>query len=474
MDRGTLTWARLRAPAVAAFVCGAIVAGCAIEHGTGDDHEDSVDSVSSPVVTDQTVYTDAALASGWASWSWSTALSFANTDAPRLTGSTSHIKVSATAAWGALSLAHSASDLTVSDYASISFDVRGPSSSTVSLAIQPLSGATVSTTASIAVTTTWTRKTVNLSSLSGVTKLGKMSFLAASAGQIFYVDNIKLVAKTAADAGADAADSGRTDASPDASDSGRADASDSGQTDASADASDGGAVSSFPVAPITVQKGTVASLTGSTGPYWFYVPSSYDATHRTPTKVLLWMHGCGGNAWGETYNVSPGGSQDWISVSVGGRDNDCWYPDTDVPMVLGVLADMKRRLNVDPRRVVIGGFSSGGDIAYRTAFYNARTFAGLITENTSPFRDTGSSQQASLAAAAWKLNIAHLAHTEDENYLIAAVRAETDAVKAAGFPLTRIERPGTHWQPDTATSGTTYDMRTYLLPYLSAGWIAPP
>ena len=50
---------------------------------------------------------------------------------------------------------------------------------------------------------------------------------------------------------------------------------------------------------------------------------------------------------------------------------------------------------------------------------------------------------------------------------------ETDALTAAAFPMTRIERAGTHWDPDTATSGTDYDRRTYLLPYLNAGWISP-
>ncbi len=63
---------------------------------------------------------------------------------------------------------------------------------------------------------------------------------------------------------------------------------------------------------------------------------------------------------------------------------------------------MKTHFNIDPRRVILGGYSSGGDIAYRTAFYNANSFAGVLAVNTSPFRDTGSSQQDSLAAAAWK------------------------------------------------------------------------
>jgi len=39
--------------------------------------------------------------------------------------------------------------------------------------------------------------------------------------------------------------------------------------------------------------------------------------------------------------------------------------------------------------------------------------------------------------------------------------------------VTRIERAGTHWDADTTSSGTNYDLRAYLLRYLDAGWVAP-
>ena len=46
-------------------------------------------------------------------------------------------------------------------------------------------------------------------------------------------------------------------------------------------------------------------------------------------------------------------------------------------------------------------------------------------------------------------------------------------MKSAGFPLTRIERAGTHYDADTATTGTDHDLRTYLLPHLDDGWLSP-
>lgn len=234
----------------------------------------------------------------------------------------------------------------------------------------------------------------------------------------------------------------------------------------SAAARDGAAT--FPKSPLTVSKNQLVTLKSSAGSYVLVVPDSYDASHMTPTSLFVWLHGCGGTASSDARVVSPGGNQSWLTISIGGRDGGCWNMDSDSKLVLSALDDVKQRLNVDPTRVVIGGYSSGGNLAYRTAFYNADRFAGVLAENTAAFYGTDSSQAASLAAAAWKLNIVHLAHTSDTTFKIATVRTETEALKKAGFPVTLIEKPGSHWD-----SATNSDLRTYLLPYLDAGWHAP-
>jgi len=146
---------------------------------------------------------------------------------------------------------------------------------------------------------------------------------------------------------------------------------------------------------------------------------------------------------------------------------------TDPAKVMAAIADIRSHFNINPRRIILGGYSSGGDLTYRTAFYNALTFSGVIVENSSPFRDTGSSQANSLAAAAWKFNVAHLAHLSDTTYPIAGVRTETNALLSAGYPMTRIEKAGTHYDNDAGAFGTTYDLRTFLLPYMNAGWVSP-
>lgn len=236
---------------------------------------------------------------------------------------------------------------------------------------------------------------------------------------------------------------------------------------------------SVPTAPLSYTPDTVFKRTSALTDYWVDVPSAYDSSHATPITLLVWLHGCGGDAAGDIYSVSPGGSQSYIAITVGGRDGGCWDVNADPPKVLAAIADVKTHFNIAPRRVVVGGYSSGGDLAYRTAFYNAAAFAGVLAENTSPFRDTGSSAAASLAAAAWKFHVVHLAHLQDTTYPIAGVRTETDAMQAAGFPITRVEVDGGHYddagaiENGHAVPGTTADVATHLLPHLNDGWLAP-
>jgi len=257
-------------------------------------------------------------------------------------------------------------------------------------------------------------------------------------------------------------------AAPDA-DSPAADA----QADAKPSAPD--ARSSVPKDPIAYTKNDPFQV----GEDWVYVPDAYDDTHQTPITLLVWLHGCYGYSSGDVWTVSPGGAQSWITIAPGGAEGGCWDMTNDPARVIASIDTLATHFNIAPKRVVIGGYSSGGDLTYRTAFYNADRFAGAIVENTSPFRDTGSSKSASLAAASWKFRVVHVAHLQDDTYPIAGVRAETDAMTAAGFPMMRIEVDGGHWddagaiENGHAVPGTAADIHTYLLPKLDDGWMAP-
>jgi predicted esterase len=232
--------------------------------------------------------------------------------------------------------------------------------------------------------------------------------------------------------------------------------------------------STVPTAPVSFQSDTPLALQSSASTYWVDVPSGYDSSGRTPSELFVWLHGCGGEGSGDIYTVSPPGDRRYISIAVGGREDDCWNPNTDQTAVLAAVSNVETHFNIDRHEVVLGGYSSGGDLAYRLAFYHSLQFAGVLAENTSPFRDTGSSAAQSLAAAQWKFHVVHLAHTQDEVYPLAGVEAEIRQLSDAGFPVQLVERQGTHYDdPGAVLPGTDADLRTFLLPHLNDGWRSP-
>lgn len=234
--------------------------------------------------------------------------------------------------------------------------------------------------------------------------------------------------------------------------------------------------STVPTAPLAYEAGVPQVVNdANNGYYWVDAPASYDRSGQTPIALLVWLPGCEQQASQEIYTVSPAtvGSgatpRDWISITVGERENECWNPSTDGSLVTTAIADVETHFNIDRHRVILGGYSGGGSLAYRLAFYDADQFAGLLVENTWPFHETGSTQSASLAAAAWKFHVVHLAHLQDTVHPIAQVREETQAMVAAGFPLQRVEVNGT----DFEEPGTDADIVTYLLPHIDDGWRSP-
>jgi predicted esterase len=260
----------------------------------------------------------------------------------------------------------------------------------------------------------------------------------------------------------------------------------------------------IPSDPITISPDTPTlvddSYAGETGSYYVATPPKYDATGNTPMRLLVWMHGCGGEAKGDTYEMIASNkldahgetqdddNRDFIVISIGGTDEGCWDPNTDVIKVLMAVADVTTHFNIDRRHIFIAGYSSGGDLAYRTIFYNADEFAGILAVNTNPFRDTGSTEAQSMAAAAWKFNIAQVAHSEDTEYhpdaCTACLEGADDPgvtpamndLRSAGYNVQYVIKPGTHSDEDDFVNhtGTDYDFRQYVLPFIdNPAWESP-
>jgi pimeloyl-ACP methyl ester carboxylesterase len=205
--------------------------------------------------------------------------------------------------------------------------------------------------------------------------------------------------------------------------------------------------------------------TTAEGDYVGYVPKAYDGT---PTRLVVGLHGCGDEAYNfATWGVNPYDTRDtqsWIGISIDGasRGGGCWST-SDASKVLAAIDDIATCVYVHKQKVVLAGFSSGGELAYSLALKNAGRFAGLLIENST--LSAAGSPDALLAGAAWKINVAHLAHTDDSVFPIAKVRADWSKIQAAGFPLQTDEVPGDH-------DGTSDDWAGWLLPKMDS-WKAP-
>ncbi len=223
---------------------------------------------------------------------------------------------------------------------------------------------------------------------------------------------------------------------------------------------------SVPSDPVDYEPGGIVKVGASPEEYWVRVPTSYDDSHRTPIRMVVFVHGCGGVAqteaqWIDSYVPA---ADDYLLMVPGlGNDGGCWDAEGHVDELLASIADAKTHFNVDPRRVVVGGYSSGSTLAGETAFRNAELFAGLLVWPGRPWW-SGDKRAQLMAAASWKLNSAWRPHSGDEYYPIAELRGDKRTLSAAGWPIWFQEAGGGH--------GYTQDDFGYLFGKIG-GWVAP-
>jgi poly(3-hydroxybutyrate) depolymerase len=239
----------------------------------------------------------------------------------------------------------------------------------------------------------------------------------------------------------------------------------------------GGACDTPDCDPITPTYNKIFTVGDARGKYW--VEMGDRKQHVKPYALLVWMHGCTGHSPYELPMIhDQSASAHYIAIAPSGAEGGCWLNPQD-PKHTGpgrVLVAMRSAIshfNIDPNRVFIGGNSSGGNLAYLTAFHHSRLFAGVLAVNTAPFYGTGSSEAQSLAAAHHTFHVAHLAHKHDEAYAYPMVVRQLDALRRVGFPVALRHRPGAHWVYPTSgnpDSGTAYDVTTVLMPFMSRGW----
>ena len=142
--------------------------------------------------------------------------------------------------------------------------------------------------------------------------------------------------------------------------------------------------------------GMYSALDGSVQPYGLNVPASYDGS--TPARLYVWLHGryprlSEGNFIYTFTGTPPSPTSTTISADVGqiqldvyGRWNNGynWAGEVDVAEA---IASARRRYKIDPSRIVLRGFSLGGEGAWHLALHEPdRWAAAEIGAGTWPWR----------------------------------------------------------------------------------------
>ena len=210
---------------------------------------------------------------------------------------------------------------------------------------------------------------------------------------------------------------------------------------------------------ITKDKNGFFTHTTSQGSYVGFVPTAYAGK---PSMLVVGIHGCGDSALNfAEWAVNPYATKDaqtYIGISIGGRDGACWDTANDDPKVTAAIDDIKKCFYVHQHKVVLAGYSSGGILAYKMGLTDSAKYAGIIIEN-SGLEGTDPKK------AAWKINVAHIAHQNDQDFPIAQTMADWAKLSAAGIPLQKSVVAGTH-------DGTSDDWANFLDPKIGS-WISP-
>ncbi len=213
-------------------------------------------------------------------------------------------------------------------------------------------------------------------------------------------------------------------------------------------------------------------------------PAPTTRSNQTAAPLLIWLHGCYGEAEGDAWVVDPDEEQDWLTLSLAGREGGaegvCWIPSVDEAKVMAALADFETHFNVNRQRVILGrlllrrrprlphrlpplGHLRGPPDRQQHAVPRHRIERRRIPrrgDDEVPDRRTSPTKRTKRT------------HSPRS-------KKRPTKSKASGFPLTLIKRRGEHFNEPgekvegVAVPGTDADIRTYLLPYIDDGWLAP-
>src|SRR5437016_2226088 len=127
-----------------------------------------------------------------------------------------------------------------------------------------------------------------------------------------------------------------------------------------------------------------SEIDGAVLPYGITLPANYDPAK--PTRLYVWLHGRQNNTTESEFiynfltprapgNAPPVADQGQIQLDCFGRINSAgwhWAGEADI---FEAIAAVKKRFNIDDKRVMLRGFSKGGEGAWHIALHYPDRFA---------------------------------------------------------------------------------------------------
>jgi dienelactone hydrolase len=137
---------------------------------------------------------------------------------------------------------------------------------------------------------------------------------------------------------------------------------------------------SWPTRKGHVVRAYVSRVDGSVQPYGLTIPESYDGT--TPVRLDIWQHGTDRTLNEVAFIIQQEHDrpipheQDYIQVEPLGRTNVSyrWAGETDL---FESLASVQQRYKIDPKRIVLRGFSMGGASSWHLGLHHPGRWAAI-------------------------------------------------------------------------------------------------
>jgi hypothetical protein len=168
-----------------------------------------------------------------------------------------------------------------------------------------------------------------------------------------------------------------------------------------------------------------SKIDGSVQPYGITLPENYEASR--PTRLYVWLHGRQNQTTESEFlfafpNGGPGkppvADNGQIQLDVYGRLNSAGYHWAGEADVFEAIAAVQKRFKIDEKRILLRGFSMGGEGAWHIALHYPDRFAaaeigaGTISRRAEVFPDLPAYQRAMLNIwenmPEWALNIFNL------------------------------------------------------------------